>query len=80
MFAILGSVVVAGSQVEDDGSLLRHGYTVVLVCVLLLVPYLLVRFALALGAVSARVHRVAVVATVAQLACTARLAALPAAR
>ncbi len=71
MFAILGSVVVAGFfTVEDDGSLLRHGYTVVLVCVLLLVPYLLVRFAYALGAVSGRVHQFAVVATVAQLACT----------
>ena len=71
MFAILGSVVVAGFfTVEDDGSMLRHGYTVVLVGVLLLVPYLLVRFAYALGAVSARVHQFAVVATVAQLACT----------
>ena len=61
MFGILALVVgVAQLQVKDDGSALKHGYTVVLVCVLLLVPYSLVRFALALGALGPRRHRVAV--------------------
>lgn len=71
MFSALLVVLVAGAfQVKDDGSLLRHGYTVVLVCVLLLVPYLLVRFAYALGALGRRAHQLAVVLTVLQVGFT----------
>ncbi|MDX6266576.1 MAG: hypothetical protein QOD70_1316 [Frankiales bacterium] len=71
MFGILASVVVLGQfPVEDDGSLLRHGYTVVLVCVLLVVPYALVRFALALGAVGRLRHRVAAALTVGMVVAT----------
>jgi signal transduction histidine kinase len=58
MFTALGLIVTVGIfPVHDDGSVLRHGYTTVLVCVLLLVPYLLVRFAVSLGAVGRGGHR-----------------------
>jgi signal transduction histidine kinase len=71
MFSDLALVVLLGFlPVDDDGSLLRHGYTVLVVSVLLLVPYLLVRFALSLGAVGERTHRVAVALTGVQLAAT----------
>jgi signal transduction histidine kinase len=71
MFGDLGLIVLLGQfPVDDDGSLLRHGYTVALLCVLLLVPYLLVRFALSLGAISRTGHRVAVALTVLQLGLT----------
>ena len=71
MFAVLAGIVgVSFVQVRDDGSLLRHGYTVVLVSVLLAVPYLLVRFAGALGALGPRAIRVAAVLTGLQLAAT----------
>lgn len=72
MFSDLALIVtVSFFPVHDDGSLLRHSYTVVLVCILLLVPYLLVRFAYSLGAVSRRGHRMAATVTVVQLAVTA---------
>jgi signal transduction histidine kinase len=72
MFSDLALIVALGFfPVYDDGSLLRHGYTVVLICVLLLVPYLLIRFAFSLGAVSSRSHRIGAVLTVLQLAFTA---------
>ncbi|MGB8650576.1 MAG: HAMP domain-containing sensor histidine kinase [Mycobacteriales bacterium] len=72
MFSILALIVVLGFfPVSDDGSLLRHGYTVLLVCVLLLVPYLLIRFAYSLGAVGRRTHQVALALTLLQLAFTA---------
>ena len=71
MFSDLGLIVLLGFfPVHDDGSLLRHGYTVAVVCVLLLVPYLLVRFALSLGAVSPRLHRFAAALTCLQLLAT----------
>lgn len=71
MFAVFALIAAAGSvPVKDDGSLLRHGYTVVLICVLLLIPYMLVRFAYSLGAVSTRSHRIAVWLTVAALLAT----------
>src|SRR4051794_12731461 len=72
MFGTLAAVVaVAQLHIRDSGSTLTHGYTVVLVCVLLLVPYLLVRFALALGALGSRRHRGAVVVTAVLLVATA---------
>lgn len=78
MFCDLGAVVLlAFFPVHDDGSLLRHGYTVVLVGVLLLVPYLLVRIALSLGAVGSGGHRVAATLTVVQLAFTAAAPRFP---
>jgi signal transduction histidine kinase len=71
MFGILAAVVaLAQFQVRDTGSLATHGYTVVLVCVLLLVPYSLVRFALALGALDRRSHRIALVLTAVELVAT----------
>nr|MDP9102373.1 HAMP domain-containing histidine kinase [Actinomycetota bacterium] len=71
MFAVFGAVVVAGFfKVTDDGSLLRHGYTVALICVLLLVPYFLVRFAYSLGALSRRSHQVALGLTATQMLVT----------
>ena len=71
MFGTLGAVVaVAQFHVRDTGSFATHAYTVVLVCVLLLVPYSLVRFTLALGALGPRRHRVAVVLTAVQLLAT----------
>jgi signal transduction histidine kinase len=71
MFSDLAVIVlVSFFPVHDDGGLLRHGYTVLLVSVLLLVPYLLVRFALSLGAVSTRVHRLALGLTGAELVAT----------
>ena len=71
MFGTLAAVVaVAQFHVRDTGSFATHGYTVVLVCVLLLVPYSLVRFALALGALGPRRHRIAVVLTAVQLLAT----------
>ena len=71
MFATLASVVIAGFfPVDDDGGLLRHGYTVVLISVLLAFPYLLVRFALSLGAIGPRRHRVAVILTAVQVVAT----------
>ncbi len=71
MFAIFALVLIAGFvEVEDDGTLLRHGYTVALVSLLLLIPYLLVRFAYALGAVSTLVHQVAVGVTAVVIVCT----------
>lgn len=80
MFADLGLIVLVGFfPVHDDGSLLRHGYTAVLIGVLLLVPYLLLRFARSLGAVSAGAHRVAVGLTAAQLVMTVASPRFPAA-
>jgi signal transduction histidine kinase len=71
MFAALALIVTVGLfPVRDDGSLLRHGYTTVLVCVLLLVPYLLVRFALSLGAVGRRGHQVSLALTALMLGFT----------
>ncbi|MCU1601601.1 MAG: Phytochrome, two-component sensor histidine kinase [Frankiales bacterium] len=71
MFGILALVVAVGQlQVKDDGSALHHGYTVALVCVLLLVPYSLVRFSMALGALGKRRHRVAAAVTVLAVAAT----------
>lgn len=71
MFGILAVVVVLGQfPVEDDGSVLRHGYTVVLVCVLLIVPYALVRFALALSAVGRLRHRIALALTAGMIVAT----------
>lgn len=71
VFVVLALVVAAGFfPVDDDGSALRHGYTVVLVCVLLLVPYLLVRFAVSLGAVGPVGRRLATALTAAQLVAT----------
>lgn len=71
MFGTLGAVVaVAQFHVRDTGSFVTHSYTVLLVCVLLLVPYSLVRFTLALGALGPRRHRVAVVLTAVQLIAT----------
>src|SRR5688500_16506080 len=60
MFADLGVIMTLGLfPVTDDGSPTRHAYIVVVVCVLLLIPYLLVRFAVSLGAVGRRAHRFA---------------------
>jgi signal transduction histidine kinase len=71
MFCVLALILAAGvAPVTDDGSALRHGYTVVLISVLLLIPYILVRFALSLGALSARVHVIAATLTVLQIAAT----------
>jgi signal transduction histidine kinase/uncharacterized membrane protein YhaH (DUF805 family) len=71
MFALFAAIVaVSFLDVTDDGSLLRHSYTVVLVSVLLLIPYLLVRFTASLGALGRRACRLAAVLTVAQLAAT----------
>ena len=71
MFSLLGLVVCAGLfKVEDNGSGVAHVYTVVLVCLLLLVPYFLVRFTYSLGALGRRSHQVAAGLTVAQLVLT----------
>ncbi|MDX6223658.1 MAG: hypothetical protein QOJ92_1037 [Frankiales bacterium] len=71
MFATLAVIVaVSFLNIEDDGSLLRHGFSVVLICVLLLVPYMLVRFTASLGAVGPRSRRVADVLTGAQILLT----------
>ena len=71
MFSIFALIVFSGFfPVVDDGSFLAHGYTIVIVCVLLLVPYTLVRFAYALGALGPRSHRIALVLTGIQLALT----------
>lgn len=71
MFLDLLVILAVGQfTVTDDGSLLRHGYTVVLISLLLLVPYLLVRFAFSLGAVGRRGHLFAVVVTAVQIAFT----------
>ncbi|WP_372729579.1 ATP-binding protein [Nocardioides sp.] len=71
MFAIFALIISAGLfPVVDDGSLLKHGYTVVIVSILLLVPYTLVRFAVELGALGRRAHRLALVTTGIMLAAT----------
>jgi len=71
MFADLGLVALAWLfPVHDDGSVLRHGSRVLLIAALLSVPYLLVRFARSLGAVSEGAHRVAVGLTAVQLLMT----------
>lgn len=71
MFSDLALLVTLGFfPVRDDGSLLRHGYNVLLTCLLLLVPYLLIRFAFSLGAVGIRSHRIAATLTVLQLGFT----------
>ena len=71
VFAVLALICLVGFfPVVDDGSLLKHGYTVVLVCVLLLIPYLLVRFGRALGAVGRRGDRVATAFMAAELVAT----------
>ena len=55
VFGVLVLVLLSGlAQVKDDGSFLRHGFTVLLVCVLLQVPYGLLMFARSLGAVGRR--------------------------
>lgn len=80
MFGVFTAVLVVGIfPVVDDGSFLRHGYTVLLVSVLLCIPYLLVRFAHALDAVGPRGHRVAVVLTVLQILATVFSPVFPAA-
>lgn len=71
MFSVLLLIIVSSFfEVTDDGTALRHGFTVVLVCALLLVPYLLLRFAYSLGAVGRRSHRVGVLLTVLQIGFT----------
>jgi signal transduction histidine kinase len=71
LFGVLAGIVTIGFfQVKDDGSLLRHGYTVILVSILLLVPYLLLRFSLSLGALGPRWHRVGIALTVVQVVAT----------
>jgi signal transduction histidine kinase len=71
MFGTLAAVVgVAQFHVRDTGSFGTHAYTVVLVCLLLLVPYSLVRFALALGSLGPRRHLAAAVLTAGQLVAT----------
>jgi signal transduction histidine kinase len=71
MFGVLTAIVALGSwNIKDDGSLLRHGFTVLLVSVLLLVPHLLVRFARALDAVSDARLRAATVLTVVEIGAT----------
>jgi signal transduction histidine kinase len=71
LFGVLAAIVTVGFfPVKDDGSLLRHGYTVVLVCVLLGVPYFLVRFTTSLGALGRRGHRIAIALTALQVAAT----------
>jgi signal transduction histidine kinase len=65
VFSVLALVLLtAYTKVQDDGSLLRHGFTVVLVCLLLVVPYGLIMFARSLGAVSSRSARLATALTV----------------
>jgi signal transduction histidine kinase len=68
---VLGLAVGLGFlNIQDDGSLLAHVFTVVLISLLLLVPYLLVRFAGALGAVSGRTQQVATAVYVVELVAT----------
>jgi signal transduction histidine kinase len=71
MFGVLGAILAAGlAQVKDDGSLARHSFTVALVSLLLVVPYALVRFAYALGAVGRQSARLAGALTVVQVVAT----------
>lgn len=84
MFGSLAGIVgislaltFSGVDVVDDGSLVRHGYVVVLISVLLLVPYFLVRFAHALGAVNRRRARLAGLLTAGQVAWTLFLPRFP---
>ncbi|MCU1623784.1 MAG: Phytochrome, two-component sensor histidine kinase [Frankiales bacterium] len=52
VFGVLGLVLAAAFvPVKDDGSLVKHGFTVVLVCLLLVVPFALLMFARSLTAV-----------------------------
>jgi signal transduction histidine kinase len=64
VFGVLGLVLAAAFvPVKDDGSLLRHGFTVVLVCLLLVVPYALLMFARSLTAVGPWTARAGLILT-----------------
>jgi signal transduction histidine kinase len=69
VFGGVGLVVLLSLfPVDDDGSFVRHGYTVFAVSVLLLVPYLLVRFTVSLGALGRAGDRLAAVLVLLMLA------------
>lgn len=71
IFGILAAVLVLGFlKITDDGSLLRHGFTVAVVCLLLLLPFSLVQFARSLSAVGPRTARASQVLTAAVVAAT----------
>jgi signal transduction histidine kinase len=58
VFGVLALVLVSAFvPVKDDGSVLKHGFTVVLVCLLLIVPFGLLMFARTLTAVGPRTAR-----------------------
>jgi signal transduction histidine kinase len=58
IFAVLDLVLLAAyTTVTDDGSLLKHGFTVVLISLLLLVPFGLLMFARSLNAVGRKTAR-----------------------
>lgn len=68
VFAVLAAIVgVSFFPVVDDGAFWPHLFTVVLISVLLLVPYLLLRFAHSLGAVKDRSTRIGEALTVVQV-------------
>jgi signal transduction histidine kinase len=64
VFGVLGLVLAAAFvPVKDDGSLLKHGFTVVLVCLLLVVPFALLMFARSLTAVGPWTARAGLILT-----------------
>jgi signal transduction histidine kinase len=78
MFSSLALICGLGFvQVTDDGSALRHGFILVLIAILLLVPYFLLRFAHSLGAVGKGSVRAGGVLTVLQLAWTPLIGRFP---
>ena len=71
VFAVLGLVLLSAyTKVKDDGSFLTHGFTIVLVCLLLLIPYGLLRFAGSLGAVGRRAEHAGTLVTAVLVAMT----------
>ena len=71
MFALFACVVASGFlNITKDDSLATHLYTVTVVSVLLLIPYSLVRFALALKVLGQRAHRVSLALTVIEVGFT----------
>ena len=78
IFAVVALVVAAAfAEPPDTTSGWGAVYTDVLVCVLLSIPYLLVRFTWALGGVRDRTHRAMIVLFVAQVVATAVAPPLP---
>jgi len=64
VFSVLALVLLTSyTKITDDGSFLKHAFTVVLVSLLLLIPYGLLMFARSLGAIGGRAAQVGTVLT-----------------